>query len=73
VRAECFQQTVEYLPKNVLRFFSLESDPGSLVPVDGMMNSSEYIEILKNKVLPFLKTFADGKGKFQHNCVVCNN
>jgi hypothetical protein len=37
---------------------------GSLVPVDGMMNSSKYIKILKSRVSPFLQTFARVKGHF---------
>jgi hypothetical protein len=49
------------------------SGTSSLVPIDGMMNSSQHIKILKRRVLPFLQTFADGKGPFQHDCVPCNN
>jgi transposase len=53
--------------------FFTASGPGSLVTVDGMMNSSKYTEILKSRVLPFLKTFADGKRTFQHDLVPCHN
>jgi transposase len=53
--------------------FFTASDPGSLLPVDGMMNSSKYIEILKSIVLPFLQTLADGKGTFQHDFAPCYN
>jgi hypothetical protein len=53
--------------------FFTASGPGSLVPVDGMMNSSKYIEILKSRVLPFLQTFADCKGTFQHDIAPCHN
>jgi transposase len=49
------------------------SSPGSLVPVDGMTNSSKYIEILKSRLLPFLQTIADGKGTFQHDLAPCHN
>jgi transposase len=35
--------------------------------------SSKYIEILKSRVLPFLQTFADGKGTFQHDLAPCHN
>jgi hypothetical protein len=34
--------------------FFTESGTGSLVPVDGMMNSTKYIKILKSRVLPNL-------------------
>jgi hypothetical protein len=47
--------------------FFTESGLGSLVPVDGMMNSSKYVKILKSRVLPILQAFADGKGTFQHD------
>jgi transposase len=45
----------------------------SLVPVDGMMNSSKYIEILKSIVLLFLQTFAYSKRAFQHSLASCQN
>jgi transposase len=51
--------------------FFIASDLGRLV--DGLMNSSKYIEILKSRVLPFLQTFADGKGTFQHDFAPCHN
>jgi hypothetical protein len=38
-----------------------------------MMNSSKYIEIRKSRILPFLQTFADGKGTFQHDVAPCHN
>jgi hypothetical protein len=53
--------------------FFIAVDPGSLLPLDGMMNSTKYIEILKSRVLPFLQTFADGKGTFQHDLAPCHN
>jgi hypothetical protein len=53
--------------------FNTASSPGSPVPVDGMMNSSKYIKILTSRVLPFLQTFADGKGTFQHDLAPCHN
>jgi hypothetical protein len=45
VRAEHLQQTVKYLPKKVLGFFSTASGPGSLVPVDAMLNSSKSLKV----------------------------
>jgi hypothetical protein len=44
---------------------------GSLVPVDGMMNSSEYIEIPESRVLPFLQSFPYSKVTFQHDLAPC--
>jgi hypothetical protein len=73
VRAEHLQPTVQYLPKKMFCGFNTASSPGSLVPVDGVMNSSKYIKILKSIVLPFLQTFADDKETFQHDLVPCHN
>jgi transposase len=53
--------------------FFTASGPGSLVPVDGIMNSSKYIKIIKSRVLLFLQTFSGGKGTFQHDLVPCHN
>jgi transposase len=38
-----------------------------------MMHSSKHIRILKSCDLPFLQTFADGKGTFQHDLAPCQN
>jgi transposase len=38
-----------------------------------MMNSLKYLEILKSRVLPYLQTFADGKGPFHHDLAPCHN
>jgi hypothetical protein len=72
VSEEYLQQAVKYLPKNVWGF-NTASSPGSLVPVDGMMNSLQYIKLLKSRVLPVLQTFADGKWTSQHDLVPCHN
>jgi hypothetical protein len=47
MRAEHLQQSVKYLPKNILVFSFTASGLGSLVPVDGMMNSSKSLKSLK--------------------------
>jgi hypothetical protein len=72
VIAEHFQRTVKYLPEMFWGFFTA-SGPGSLVPVDGMTNSSKYVKILKSEVVPFLQDFADGKGTFQHDFATCHD
>jgi hypothetical protein len=69
VRAEHRQQTVKYVPKVFWDFFTA-SGPGSLVPVDGMINSSKYIEILKSKSFAIS---ADVKGTLQHDIAACRN
>jgi hypothetical protein len=73
VRAEHLQQTVKCLPKKPFWGSFTAGGPGSLVPVDSMMNSSKYIEIFKSIVLPFLHTFADCKGAFQHDLAAHHN
>jgi hypothetical protein len=72
VRVENRQQIVKCRKKCFGVFFTA-SVPGSLVPVDGMMHSSNYIEILKSRIVPFLQTFPDDKETFQHDLGQCHN
>ncbi|GFV80117.1 hypothetical protein TNCV_1476801 [Trichonephila clavipes] len=43
--------------------------PGSLVPVEGIMRSKQYISIIESKIVPMMPTFARGVGIFQTNFV----
>uniref|UniRef100_A0A3Q3J3I1 Tc1-like transposase DDE domain-containing protein n=1 Tax=Monopterus albus TaxID=43700 RepID=A0A3Q3J3I1_MONAL len=46
---------------------------GSLHPVEGMMRSPQYIEILRRKVAPeLIKLFPDGSGVFQQDLAPCH-
>jgi len=37
----------------------------SLVPVDGMMNSDKYVDVIQRKVIPHMRdTFPEGGGHF---------
>ncbi|GFV83283.1 DDE_3 domain-containing protein [Trichonephila clavipes] len=45
---------------------------GSLVPVEGMMNSKQYISITESKIVPKMQMFAGGGGTFQQDLVPCH-
>ena len=46
---------------------------GSLSPVDGMMTSAKYQEVLSRKLIPELsKRFPDGSGVFQQDLAPCH-
>uniref|UniRef100_A0A3Q3J165 Transposase Tc1-like domain-containing protein n=1 Tax=Monopterus albus TaxID=43700 RepID=A0A3Q3J165_MONAL len=46
---------------------------GSLHPVEGMMRSPQYIELLQRKVAPeLIKLFPDGSGVFQQDLALCH-
>ena len=59
-----FQQIVKHSSKQMFWGFFTSNGTGSLVSLKGMMNSVKYIEILCNKIVPFMKTF---DGAFQHD------
>jgi len=47
--------------------------PGRLIPVDGMMNSDKYKEILTKHLLPVIKNdFPDGNAIFQQDLAPCH-
>lgn len=67
---EHFQQTVKHPLKQMFWGFFTTNGTGSLVPVQGMMNSTKYIEILRHRIVPFMQTFS---GTFQHDLAPCHN
>ena len=45
---------------------------GSLHPVEGMMHSKQYIEVVQRRVIPEMnRMFPDESGVFQHDLVPC--
>ncbi|GFT41219.1 zinc finger protein Gfi-1b [Trichonephila clavipes] len=46
--------------------------PGSLVPVEGMMNSKQYIFIIEIKIVPMMQAFPSGVGIFQQDLAPCH-
>ena len=53
VRAKRIQQTVKYPPKKMFWGYFTSSGLGSLVPVEGMMNSLKCLEIIKRQNCTF--------------------
>ena len=48
--------------------------PGSLVPIIGMMNSDQYIDVLSTHMITELKKVcSSGEETFQHDLVPCHN
>ena len=46
---------------------------GSLHPVDGMMRSAQYIDVIKTRAIPGMqKAFPDGSGVFQQDLAPCH-
>ena len=46
---------------------------GSLVPIDGMINTEKYLQVLEKKVVTDLpNTFPDGSGVFQQDFALCH-
>lgn len=71
IKSEHLEQTVK-LPPNQM-FWCYFTSTGILVPVKGMLNFIEYIQILQNKREPFMQTFANGTGVFQLDLSLCRN
>ena len=46
---------------------------GSLMPIEGMVSSEKYIDVIENKVYPDMKrAFPDGGGIFQQDLAPCH-
>ena len=46
---------------------------GSLRPVEGMMRSAQYIDVIETKAIPEMqKAFPDGSGVFQQDLAPCH-
>ena len=66
-------QSVKYPQKKMFWGCFSYYGTGSLYPVEGMMRSQQYIEVLRRKVLPQLrKLFPDGSGVFQQDLAPCH-
>lgn len=67
------QQSVKHPQKKMFWGCFTFEGPCSLVPVDGMLKSDEYIKILKSRVVPQLqKKFPHGNGVFQQDLAPCH-
>ena len=65
IREQHVIQTVKHPQKQMFWGYFTSGGPGSLVPVEGMMNSRKYISIQEKIIVPMMQTFAGGVGVFQ--------
>ena len=67
------QQTVKHPVQKMFWGCFTHEGLGPLVPVEGMMKSDQYIQILQRRVVPELqKRFPDGNGIFQQDLAPCH-
>ena len=72
IREQHLIQTVKHPQKQMFWGYFTSGGPGSLVPVQGMMNSKKYISIIETKIVPMMHTFAGGVGIFQQDLAPCH-
>ncbi|GIX98324.1 DDE_3 domain-containing protein [Caerostris darwini] len=65
IREQDLNQTVKHSQKQRFGGYFTSSGPGSLIPVEGMMDSQD-------KTLPFMETFAGDNGVFQQDLASCH-
>jgi len=62
-----FNEAVKHLQKMFWASFSF-SGVGSLMSIEGIMNSDKYIDVIERKVIPDMgRAFPDGEGIFQQD------
>jgi hypothetical protein len=67
------QQFVKHPEKKMFWGCFSYNGVGPLFPVEGMMNSDRYNDVLIQQLLPYmLRTFPDGLGVFQQDLAPCN-
>ena len=67
-----FNQVSKHTPKKIFRDCFSFCGVGTLVPVDGMMNSGKYMDVIQRKIITHMRvTFRDGGGIFQHDLAPC--
>ena len=68
-----FKEVVKHTPKKMfwvsLSYFAL----GSLVPIEGMMNSDKYADVIEKQVIPNTRTFLDDGRIFQQDLAPCHS
>lgn len=72
IREQHLIQKVKHPQKQMFWGYFTSGGPGSLVPVEGMMNSKKYISVIERKLVPMMQTFAGGVGFFQQDLAPCH-
>ncbi|GFV44363.1 hypothetical protein TNCV_998871 [Trichonephila clavipes] len=71
IRKQHLIQTVKQHPqKQMFWGYFTSGGPGSLVPVEGMMNSKQYISIIERKIMPMIQMFTGGVVVSDSDCCV---
>ncbi|GIY72989.1 DDE_3 domain-containing protein [Caerostris extrusa] len=65
IREQHLNQTVKHHQKQRFGGYFTSDGPGSVVPVEGMIDSQD-------KILPFMETFAGGNGVFKQDLAPCH-
>ncbi|MEM9078953.1 MAG: hypothetical protein AAGC43_18075 [Bacteroidota bacterium] len=74
LRESHIEQTVKHPQKTMFWGCFSYFGVGILHPVEGMMRSKQYIEVLRRLAIPELsKRFSSGTGIFQHDLAPCHN
>ena len=67
------QQAPKHPPKKMFWGFFTFKGTDRLCPIEGMMNSTKYQEILERKLVPSMQqSFLDGNGIFQQDNAPCH-
>ena len=67
------QQAPKHPPKKMFWGCFTFKGTGRLCPIEGMMNSTKYQEILETKLVPSMRqSFPDGNGIFQQDNAPCH-
>ena len=67
-------ESVKHPPKKMFWGGFTWKGVGSLVPIEGMMNTDKYIDVLKRRAFPDLKrAFPDENGIFQQDLAPCHS
>ncbi|GFT34101.1 DDE_3 domain-containing protein [Trichonephila clavipes] len=65
-------QAAKHHQKQMFGDYFTSGGPVSLVPVEGRMNSKQYISIIESKIVPMRQTFAGGVDIFQQDPAPCH-
>jgi transposase len=72
IRPGHVEQHVKYPDKKMFWGCFSVTGPGTLQPIDGMMNGDKYIDVLERKLVPELQKFPAGDAIFQHDLAPCH-
>ena len=74
LRSGHIQQAPKHPPKVMFWGCFTDFGPETLHPIEGMMNSTKYIEVLRTWLIPTMRRrFPDGDGVFHQDLAPCYN